>query len=82
MAPMTNRVKVLRCFQGLTIDTNNFAFGLSDVMLLESTIPDGRTDRGLDDDNINSAQLELGLWLSFAIPIFKYFGSRNSFALG
>ena len=24
------------------IDANNFAFGLSDVMLLESTIPDGR----------------------------------------
>ena len=45
MAPMTNRVKVERCFQGLTIDTNNFAFGLSEVMLLESTIPDGRTGR-------------------------------------
>ena len=45
MAPMTNRVKVERCFQGLTIETNNFAFGLSDDMLLESTIPDGRTGR-------------------------------------
>ena len=43
MAPMTNRVKVERCFQGLNIETNNFAFGTSDVMLPESTIPDGRT---------------------------------------
>ena len=44
-SPMTNRVKVLRCFQGLTIDTNNFAFSLSDIMLLESTIPDSQTGR-------------------------------------
>ena len=43
-------------------------------MLLESTIPDGRTGRvgsgrGLDDNNTNSAQLELGLGLSLAINI-------------
>jgi len=45
MAPMTNRVKVGICFQGLTIETNNFAFGHVDVMLLESTILDGRMGR-------------------------------------
>ena len=49
----TDRVKVLRWFKGLTIETNNFAFGLSDVMLLESTIPNGRTGFGLDDNNTN-----------------------------
>ena len=43
-------------------------------MLLESTIPDGRTGRvgsgrGLDDNNTNSAQLELGLGLSLAKTI-------------
>ena len=38
-------------------------------MLLESTIPDGRVGSGwgLDDNDTNSAQLELGLGLSLAI---------------
>ena len=41
-------------------------------MLLESTIPDGQvgqvgSGRSLDDNNTNSAQLELGLGLSLAI---------------
>ena len=39
-------------------------------MLLESTILDGRvvgSGRGLDDNNTNSAQQELGLGLSLAI---------------
>ena len=41
MAPMTNRVKVLKCFQGLTIEANNFAFEVKVILGLESTCPDG-----------------------------------------
>ena len=40
MGPMTNRVKVWRCFYGLTNETNNFAIGHIDVMLLERPISD------------------------------------------
>ena len=41
MAPMTNRVKVLKSFHGLTIEINNFAFEVKFILGLESTIPDG-----------------------------------------
>ena len=37
---MTNRVKVLKCFQGLTIETNNFAFEVKVILGMERTCPD------------------------------------------
>ena len=37
MAPVTNRVKVWKYFEGLTIVTNNFAFEIKDMQGLEST---------------------------------------------
>ena len=40
MGPMTNRVKAWRCFYGLTNETNNFAIGHSDVIVLLSPILD------------------------------------------
>ena len=46
MAPMTNSVKVYKCFQGLTIEINNFAFEVKVVLGLVSTIPDGRGPGG------------------------------------
>ena len=41
MAPMTNRVKVWRYFEGLTTENNNFAFEVKVTLCLESTFPDG-----------------------------------------
>ena len=41
MAPMKNRVKVWLYIEGLTIDTNNFAFEVKVMLGLESTRPDG-----------------------------------------
>ena len=41
MAPMTNRVKVLRFFWILTKDTNNFTFEVKVIIGLESTRLDG-----------------------------------------
>ena len=38
MAPMTNRVKVLKFFGGLFIATNNFAFEVEAILVLESTL--------------------------------------------
>ena len=38
---MTNRVKVWKYFQGLTIETNNFAFEVKLKLGLESTRLDG-----------------------------------------
>ena len=38
---MTNRVKVWKYFQGLTIKTNNFAFEVKHILSLESTRLDG-----------------------------------------
>ena len=32
MAPMTNKVKVWKYFQGLTIETNNFAFQVKVIL--------------------------------------------------
>ena len=32
MAPMTNKVKVQKYFQGLTIETNNFAFQVKVIL--------------------------------------------------
>ena len=40
-APMTNMVKVWSDFQGLTNETNNFAFEVNTEFRLESTILDG-----------------------------------------
>ena len=37
MAPMTNRVKVWKYFWGLFIATNNFAFEVEAILVLEST---------------------------------------------
>ena len=37
MAPMTNRVKVMKYFWGLFITTNNFAFEFEAILVLEST---------------------------------------------
>ena len=36
MAPMTIMVKVLNCFWGLLIETNNFTFEVKDILGLES----------------------------------------------
>ena len=38
---MTNRVKVWKYFQGLTIETNNFASEVKVILGLESTGQDG-----------------------------------------
>ena len=38
---MTNRVKVWKYFQGLTIETNNYAFEVKFIPCLESTRLDG-----------------------------------------
>ena len=38
--PKTNRVNVLRCLQGLSIETNNFAFEVKVILGLESTLRD------------------------------------------
>ena len=38
--PMTNRAKVWKYFQGLTIDTNNYAFEVKVILSLESTYTD------------------------------------------
>ena len=44
MAPLTNTANVQRCFQGLTIETNNIAFKI--------TYPDGQeTKIGLNGTN-------------------------------
>ena len=40
MAPMANRVKVKKYFLGITIETNNFAFEVKVILVLESTCPD------------------------------------------
>ena len=40
MAHMTNRDKVWKYFQGLTIEKNNFAFEIKVNLGLESTCPD------------------------------------------
>ena len=37
MGPMTNRVKVCKCFCGLYIATNNFTFEVEAIIVLEST---------------------------------------------
>ena len=37
MAPMTNRVKVSKCFWGRLIATSNFAFEVKVILGLEST---------------------------------------------
>ena len=37
MAPMKNRVKVWKYFWGLFIVTNNFAFEVEAILVLEST---------------------------------------------
>ena len=42
MAPMTNRVKGLRYFLGLTIEYDIFAFQVEGLLGLESTFPDGQ----------------------------------------
>ena len=42
MAPMTNRDKVWKYFQGLTIETKNFAFEAKVILGLESTCQDGK----------------------------------------
>ena len=38
---MTNRVKVWKYFQGLTIETKNFAFEVNFIIGLESNLLDG-----------------------------------------
>ena len=40
MAPMTNRVKVRKYSEGLTIKTGNFAFEVKVILGPESTYPD------------------------------------------
>ena len=40
MDPIISRVKVWKCFYGLTIKTNNFAFEAKIILGLESTWPD------------------------------------------
>ena len=37
---MTNRVKVWRYFEGLSIDTNNIVFEFKFMLGIESTIPE------------------------------------------
>ena len=37
MAPKTNRVKVSKYFQGLTVETNNFAFEVKVILGLKTT---------------------------------------------
>ena len=41
MAPRANTVKVWKYFQGLTIETKNFAFETKVILGLESTFQDG-----------------------------------------
>ena len=41
MAPRANTVKVWKYLQGLTIETNNFAFEAKVILGLESTCSDG-----------------------------------------
>ena len=53
MAPMSNRVKVWKYFQGLTIETNNFAFEVKVILGLESTILNGRLDGRPDGEACN-----------------------------
>ena len=41
MASMTNKVEVWKYFQGLIIETSNFAFEVKVILGLESTCLDG-----------------------------------------
>ena len=41
MAPKTNKGNLWKYFQGLTIETNNFAFEVKVILGLGSTRPDG-----------------------------------------
>ena len=41
MAPLTNRVKVIRWILGLIIEISNFAFKVKIILGLESTRSDG-----------------------------------------
>ena len=48
--PVPNRVKVLRYFLGLAIETNNFDFEVKVIVGLKNTHPDGWiTKTGLND---------------------------------
>ena len=49
MAPTTNRVKVWKFFWGLFIATNNFAFEVEAILVLEST----HLDSGVDKIGLN-----------------------------
>ena len=52
MTLVTNRVKVLRHFYGLTTETNNFASDVKVILGLESTSTDGQVTKiGLNDPN-------------------------------
>ena len=69
MALMTNRVKVWRHVQGLTTETNNFAFDVKVTLDLESTIPGACAGAGAgagDFDNKTSTAPGLGLGLGWA----------------
>ena len=80
-APMNDMFKVWSDFQGLTNETNNFAFEVNTEFRLESTILDGvgrpaclpaclpacRTEKL----ELKPATAQLGLWLGLSLAILK-----------
>ena len=58
MTPVTNRVKVLRYFYGLTFDIINVAFAIKVILGLESTYPIIQVAKiGLNDPRISRVKV-------------------------
>ena len=66
MTPMTNRVKVRRCFWGLAIETNIFAFEGMVILDFESTHSGGHVARiGLNGPMYNRVKVQNLFWVLF-----------------
>ena len=58
MAPMTNRVKVLKFFQGIIIKTRKFTFEVKVILGLESTCQDAQGAKiGLNETRKNRVKV-------------------------
>ena len=65
---MSNRVNVLRYFQGLFIETGSFAFEVKVDFGLKSTIPGGWSDgRVLEELGIKPTQPPIGIGLGLGL---------------
>ena len=62
MDPMANRVKVWKYVKGLTIETNNFAFGVKVILGLQSTYLESWETRTDEQTNgrTEKARLDVG----------------------